>query len=143
MTSAFQYREDCYRKWRKAYEFYKIRYWIEHQQARATLRRLISQRLKRFDASAASNEDGRVKPIFTTPSGPQDASNTMAQRLQHTFNGDIRSDSPPPPIVLPSLAPFVNDPPFTIDSINTVMNILLFRKAPGVDHLRFETLRPL
>ncbi|KAI9482939.1 MAG: hypothetical protein EXX96DRAFT_536313 [Benjaminiella poitrasii] len=99
--------------------------------------------VKRFDASFVSNEDGRVKPIFTIPSGLQDASNTMAQRLQHSFNGDICPNSPPPLNDLSSLIPFVNDPPFTIDSINTVMNILQSSKASGVNHLRIETLRPL
>ncbi|KAI9484216.1 MAG: hypothetical protein EXX96DRAFT_617156 [Benjaminiella poitrasii] len=88
-------------------------------------------------------QERSVKPIFTTPSGPQDASNTMVQHSQHSFNGDIRPDFPSPPIDLLSLAPFVNIPPFTIDSINTVMNILPSRKAPSVDHLRIETLQPL
>jgi hypothetical protein len=44
MRQAYEAREHYYRKWRKAYGLNKLHFWLQHQQARAMLRRLIHQR---------------------------------------------------------------------------------------------------
>ncbi|KAG1141420.1 hypothetical protein G6F37_012820 [Rhizopus arrhizus] len=44
MQEAYDYRELCYRKWRKAHGLNKFHYWLKHQETRAALRRLINQR---------------------------------------------------------------------------------------------------
>ncbi|KAG1042623.1 hypothetical protein G6F43_011851 [Rhizopus delemar] len=46
LQEAYTYRELCYRKWRKAYGLNRLHYWLKHQEARATLRRLIIQRCR-------------------------------------------------------------------------------------------------
>ncbi|KAG1043178.1 hypothetical protein G6F43_011722 [Rhizopus delemar] len=44
MQAAFEYQELCYRKWRKAHGLNKLQYWLKHQEARATVHRLITHR---------------------------------------------------------------------------------------------------
>ncbi|KAG1605751.1 hypothetical protein G6F46_013503 [Rhizopus delemar] len=44
MRQAYETKEYYYRKWRKAYDLNKLHFWLQHHQARATLRRLIHQR---------------------------------------------------------------------------------------------------
>ncbi|KAG1052341.1 hypothetical protein G6F43_005514 [Rhizopus delemar] len=44
MRQAYETKEYYYRKWRKAYGLNKLHFWLQHQQARATLRHLIHQR---------------------------------------------------------------------------------------------------
>lgn len=42
-----------------------------------------------------------------------------------------------------SVSPFSEGPPFTINHVATAIESLPKRKAPGVDHLRVETLQPI
>ncbi|KAG1124532.1 hypothetical protein G6F38_013896 [Rhizopus arrhizus] len=44
LQAAIDFRELCYRKWRKEQGLNKLHYWLQHQEARATVRRLITQR---------------------------------------------------------------------------------------------------
>ncbi|KAG1494113.1 hypothetical protein G6F53_012631 [Rhizopus delemar] len=106
LQEAYDYRELCYRKWRKAYGLNKLHYWLKHQEARATLRRLIAQ-LRRetwatFCKQMASEEytkaisklsrirkNRTLKPTFSTPEGPQHAAEIMASCLETTFSGDL------------------------------------------------------
>ncbi|KAG1126825.1 hypothetical protein G6F38_013717 [Rhizopus arrhizus] len=92
MQEAYDYREFCYRKWRKAHGLNKFHYWLKHQEARAALRRLINQRRRAkwisFCEQMASGDytkaisrlsrirkNRTMKPTFSTPEGPQHAAN--------------------------------------------------------------------
>jgi hypothetical protein len=44
MQKANEYREICYRKWRKSQDLNKLKYWLKYQEACAALRRLIQKR---------------------------------------------------------------------------------------------------
>jgi hypothetical protein len=37
MQEAYDYRELCFRKWRKAHGLNRFHYWLKHQEARAKL----------------------------------------------------------------------------------------------------------
>ncbi|KAI8067725.1 uncharacterized protein B0P05DRAFT_449141, partial [Gilbertella persicaria] len=104
MQAALDYREKCYRKWRRADGLNKLSFWIEHQQAKAATRRLIKQRQRfvwrRYCQKLASDDYGntirhissikrnrKIAPTFTLPEGAQMASNAMASHLETIFYG--------------------------------------------------------
>ncbi|KAG1046997.1 hypothetical protein G6F43_010535 [Rhizopus delemar] len=159
LQEAYAYRELCYRKWRKAYELNKLHYWLKHQEARATLRRLITQRHREtwttFCKQMASEEHTKaisklsrirknrtLKPTFSTPEGPQHVVDIMASYLEATFSGDLLKNVQRYEIDTPIL-PFEIDCPFTRDDINLAIRSLPVKKAPGIDHLRNEMLQPI
>ncbi|KAG1552052.1 hypothetical protein G6F47_008650 [Rhizopus delemar] len=105
LTAAFQRKEHYYRKWRKAHGLNALRLWVLHQEAQATLRRLILKRrretwrcfcdqMAQGDYTKAIAKFSRIgknraiKPSFSTPEGPQHAAEIMAQHLEHIFAGD-------------------------------------------------------
>ncbi|KAG1148382.1 hypothetical protein G6F36_014828 [Rhizopus arrhizus] len=105
MQAAFEYQELCYRKWRMAHGLNKPQYWLKHQEARAAVRRMITQRrratwkdfcdrLASGDYTKTTSKISRIcknrtlKPTFSTPEGPQHAANTMASHLEVIFSGN-------------------------------------------------------
>ncbi|KAG1647047.1 hypothetical protein G6F44_000217 [Rhizopus delemar] len=157
LQEAYAYRELCYRKWRKAYGLNKLHYWLKHQEARATLRRLIAQRRREtwttFCKQMASEEytkaisklsrirkNRTLKPIFSTPEGPQHAADIMASYLEATFSSDLLKNVQLYEIDTPIL-PFEIDCLFTRDDINITIRSLPIKKAPGIDHLRNKMLQ--
>ncbi|KAG1438434.1 hypothetical protein G6F55_013947 [Rhizopus delemar] len=86
LQTAIDFRELCYRKWRKAEGLNKVHYWLQHQEACATVRRLITQhrratwkdfckRLASCDYTKAISKINRIrknrtlKPTFSIPEG--------------------------------------------------------------------------
>ncbi|KAG1035115.1 hypothetical protein G6F43_013290 [Rhizopus delemar] len=159
MQAAFEYQELCYRKWRKAHGLNKLQYWLKHQEARAAVRRLITQRrratwkdfcdrLATGDYDKAISKISRIrknrtlKPTFSTPEGPQHAANTMASHLEAIFSSDQHGEVQCNNATSPNL-PFTLDCPITTDDIVSAIRSLPVKKAPGVDHLRIEMLQPI
>lgn len=162
MTAAFNRKEYYYKKWRKARGLNCFRYWLQHQEAQATLRRLVSKRRKEtwklFCDQMAQCEytkaiakfsrirkNRKIKSTFSTTEGPQHSADTMAHHLQQIFAGDFL----PPRTSTDALSPPDPQPfdittcPFDIDSINNAIKELPRRKAPGVDHFTIEMLSPI
>ncbi|KAG0786380.1 hypothetical protein G6F22_006146 [Rhizopus arrhizus] len=159
MQEAYDYREFCYRKWRKAHGLNKFHYWLKHQEARAALRRLINQRRRAkwisFCEQMASGDytkaisrlsrirkNRTMKPTFSTPEGPQHAANVMASHLESTFSGDLLREVQYYEIETPVL-PSELDCPIIMEDISRAISTLPVKKAPGVDHLRIEMLQPI
>ncbi|KAG1177556.1 hypothetical protein G6F36_010796 [Rhizopus arrhizus] len=159
MQAAFEYQELCYRKWRKAHGLNKLQYWLKHQEARAAVCRLITQRrratwkdfcdrLATGDYDKAISKISRIrknrtlKPAFSTPEGTQHAANTMVSHLESIFSGDQHGEVQCNNATLPNL-PFTLDCPITTDDIVSAIRSLPVKKAPGVDHLRNEMLQPI
>ncbi|KAG0771855.1 hypothetical protein G6F22_016148 [Rhizopus arrhizus] len=147
------------RKWRKAQGLNKLHYWLQHQEARATVRRLITQRrratwkdfckrLASCDYTKAISKISRIrknrtlKPTFSTPEGPQHAADTMASHLETIFSGAHQRTAQCNEITTPAL-PFAVECPITADDISSAIRSLPVKKAPGVDHLRIEMLHPI
>ncbi|KAG0834565.1 hypothetical protein G6F19_005147 [Rhizopus arrhizus] len=147
------------RKWRKAQGLNKLHYWLQHQEARATVRRLITQRrratwkdfckrLASCDYTKAISKISRIrknrtlKPTFSTPDGPQHAADTMASHLETIFSGAHQRTVQYNEITTPAL-PFAVECPITMDDISSAIRSLPVKKAPGVDHLRIEMLHPI
>ncbi|KAG1063576.1 hypothetical protein G6F41_010687 [Rhizopus arrhizus] len=151
--------ELCYRKWRKAQGLNKLHYWLQHQEARATVRRLITQRrratwkdfckrLASCDYTKAISKISRIrknrtlKPIFLTPEGPQHAADTMSSHLETIFSGAHQRTLQCNEITTPAL-PFAVKCPITADDISSAIRSLSVKMAPGVDHLRIEMLHSI
>ncbi|KAG0870242.1 hypothetical protein G6F15_011702 [Rhizopus arrhizus] len=169
MTAAFNRKEYYYKKWRKARGLNCFRYWLQHQEAQAALRRLVTRRRKetwrhfcdqmsRGDYIKAITKFSRirknrtVKPTFSTTEGPQHAADTMAHHLEKIFAGELLPNRPDPHTSTLSRSPpddtttppfDVNTCPIDLDSINEAIKQLPRRKAPGVDHFTIEMLSPL
>ncbi|KAG1015873.1 hypothetical protein G6F26_012953 [Rhizopus arrhizus] len=169
MTAAFNRKEYYYKKWRKARGLNCFRYWLQHQEAQAALRRLVTRRRKetwrhfcdqmsRGDYIKAITKFSRirknrtVKPTFSTTEGPQHAADTMAHHLEKIFAGELLPNRPDPHTSTLSRSPpddtttppfDVNTCPIDLDSINEEIKQLPRRKAPGVDHFTIEMLSPL
>ncbi|KAG1137016.1 hypothetical protein G6F38_011621 [Rhizopus arrhizus] len=143
LQAAIDFRELCYRKW----------------QARATVRRLITQRrratwkdfckrLASYEYTKAISKISRIrknctlKPTFSTPEGPQHAADTMASHLEKIFSGAHQRTVQCNEITTPAL-PFAVECPITADDISSAIRSLPVKKAPGLDHLRIEMLHPI
>ncbi|KAG1336194.1 hypothetical protein G6F62_006333 [Rhizopus arrhizus] len=165
MTSVFNRKEYYYKKWRRARDLNALRQWVLCQEAQAKLRRLILKRRREtwrqfcdqmaqaeyFKAIAKFSRIGKnrtIKPTSSTFEGPQHAADTMAQRLERVFAGDLlpnstdtttSTDAAP---VVPELFD-VASCSITIDDVNEAIKSLPRKKAPGVDHLTIEMLAPI
>ncbi|KAG0816485.1 hypothetical protein G6F19_012892 [Rhizopus arrhizus] len=162
MTAAFNRKEYYYKKWRKARGLNCLKYWLQHQEAQAALRRLVTKRRKEmwklFCDQMAQGEytkaiakfskirkNRKIKATFTTTEGPQHSADTMAHHLQLIYAGNFlpaRAPRDVPSQLDPQ--PFdITNCPFDIDTINTAIKELPQRKAPGVDHFTIEMLSPI
>ncbi|KAG1333798.1 hypothetical protein G6F62_006643 [Rhizopus arrhizus] len=159
MTAAFKRKEHLYKKWRKARGLNCLRYWEQHQEAQAALRRLVSnrrketwrifcQRLAQGDYTKAIakfskiRKNRKIKASFSTTEGPQHSADVMARHLEQLFSGDLLPSRPTPPTNCAQ--PFdVSSCPIDIDSINAAIKQLPRQKAPGIDHITIEMLSPL
>ncbi|KAG1225571.1 hypothetical protein G6F63_008289 [Rhizopus arrhizus] len=159
MRQAYEAREYYYRKWRKSYGLNKLHFWLQHQQARATLRRLIHQRRRenwrRFCHQMAIGEYTKaisklsrirkhrtLRPAFSTPHGPQHAADIMVSHLENVFSGQLIREFQRNNIYNPILS-FEIECPIIAEDIQEAIRNLPTKKAPGVDHLRNEMLRPI
>ncbi|KAG0986586.1 hypothetical protein G6F28_010218 [Rhizopus arrhizus] len=159
MTAAFNRKEYLYKKWRKAIELNCLQYWLQHQEAQAALRRLVTKRRKDmwklFCDQMAQGEytkaiakfskirkNRKIKATFTTTEGPQHSADTMAHHLQLIYAGNFlpaRAPRDVPSQLDPQ--PFdITNCPFDIDTINTAIKELPQHKAPGVDYFTIEML---
>ncbi|KAG1208390.1 hypothetical protein G6F35_010848 [Rhizopus arrhizus] len=102
MQKAYEYRERCYRKWRKAQGLNKLKYWLKHQETRAALQCLIQKRRKEnwehFCQQLASSQYTKaiakisrirkrrtISPTFSTMEGPKHSADTMARQLENVY----------------------------------------------------------
>lgn len=160
LQQAFEYRENCYKRWRKAVGIRKLQLWIHHQKARAEFRLLLKRRrLAQWENFCNNMSSGNysktvahfcrikrgktLKPTFSDPQGPTVAANRMASHLQNIFSGTlIHSDQP----IINSRAITHypdSDFPITESSIQHALINLPSKKAPGCDSITIEMLRPL
>lgn len=163
-TSA-EYRNYCYKQWRQSYGVPKIRWWTEYKQAQKQFRRdvLVAKRLSWRDYCHSLEVDfnkavSQVKyqkrkreqsGTFTHPDGSAAAATAMVNHLKQVYNGehlngnntpiDFSSDTLPHTDALPG----GDTDMFSADHIEFYIKLLPQRKAPGVDHLRAEMLRPI
>lgn len=167
---AMAHREYCYRKWRKAKGMNKIRWWIKHQEARAKVRLTVNTRRRHTWQQFCTNmENGdftkalaiiskikrnrTLSPTFNDPSGPEAAAKPTANHLQSVYSGTHMHTHTPD---LHDMIPLTNAPtnhndslnsfddnPFTHDQIQRAIQILPTNKAPGIDHIKSEMLKPI
>jgi hypothetical protein len=83
-----------------------------------------------------------LRPAFSTPQGPQHAADIMASHLENVFSGQLLREVQRNNIYNPIL-PFEIECPITAEDIQEVIRNLPTKKAPGVDHLQNEMLRPI
>lgn len=83
-----------------------------------------------------------LNPTFSTPESPQHSADTMASHLESIFSGDLLHDLPRLAI-FPPIVPFGGDSPFDTTFIQDTINHMPTKKAPGIDHLRSEMLKPI
>ncbi|KAJ8652485.1 hypothetical protein O0I10_011883 [Lichtheimia ornata] len=167
---AMAHREHCYRKWRKAKGMNKVTWWIKHQEARAKVRLTVNTRRRhtwqQFCNNVANGEftkalaiiskikrNRTLSPTFADPAGPEAAAKRMANHLQSVYSGmHMHTHTPDLEHVLPPTHVSINhndspnsfdDSPFTQDQIERAIKILPTNKAPGVDHIKSEMLKPI
>ncbi|CEP13597.1 hypothetical protein [Parasitella parasitica] len=167
MMDAFERKEFYYRKWRKANGFNCLKYWLLHQKTKAKLRRLVIQRrketwrqfcdqMKNSQYTKAIAKFSRIrknrllKPVFSTIDGPQQATDIMADHLEQTLSGSNQSQNENIPVPHNLLAYHSSqmsslqvDCSFDLESIKSVISDLPRKKAPGIDHITSEMIRPL
>ncbi|KAG1320871.1 hypothetical protein G6F62_011110 [Rhizopus arrhizus] len=139
LQTAIDFRELCYRKWRKAEGLNKVHYWLQHQEACATVRRLITQHrratwkdfCKRLASCDYTKAISKINRIRKNPS-----------QLETIFSGAHQRTVQCNEITTPAL-PFAVECPITADDISSAIRSLPVKKAPGVDHLRIEMLHPI
>ncbi|KAI9470450.1 hypothetical protein BDB00DRAFT_746268, partial [Zychaea mexicana] len=157
-----EYRELCYRKWRRAYGMNKLTWWLKHQQADARARRAMTKRSRqtwrtfcsRLETEEYSKRTAIIKkirhrrtvqPTFSHQDGPQQAANLMAQHLTSVYDGHLiindhtRSTSNNHTTSTPTTV----DCPITPAVVALAIERLPSRKAPGIDHVRSEMLKPI
>jgi hypothetical protein len=119
-----------------------------HQRRRETCQQFCQQ-LETQDYSKTLRCISKIKkgrsskPTFTVTEGPQAAADTMAGHLESIFSGSALSRTLPHMDADLLASPFSDEPPFTTSHIIEAIQSLPKRKAPGVDHLRVETLQPI
>ncbi|KAG1298434.1 hypothetical protein G6F66_001737 [Rhizopus arrhizus] len=159
MQKAYEYRERCYRKWRKAQGLNKLKYWLKHQEARAALRRLIQKRRKEnweyFCQQLASSQYAKaiakisrirkrrtISPTFSTMEGPKHSADTMARHLENVYSREATQEMQRYEVSSDCL-PFELTCPITLPDIISAIRSLPSNKAPGVDHVKNEMLLPI
>jgi hypothetical protein len=83
-----------------------------------------------------------LRPTFSTPQGLQHAADTMASHLESVFSGQLLREVQRNNIYNPIL-PFEIECSITAEDVQETIRSLSTKKAPGVDHLRNEMLRPI
>ncbi|KAG1372118.1 hypothetical protein G6F61_011335 [Rhizopus arrhizus] len=155
MTAAFNRKEYYYKKWRKARGLNCFRYWLQHQEAQAVLRRLVTRRrketwrhfcdqmsqgdyIKAITKFSRIRKNRTVKPTFSTTEGPQHAADTMAHHLEKIFAGELlpnRTD-PHTSTLLSSPPDDTTTPPF--DRVAQVIPI--HKKGAASDPANFRPI---
>ncbi|KAG1458120.1 hypothetical protein G6F46_006056 [Rhizopus delemar] len=159
MQKAYEYRERCYRKWRKAQGLSKLKYWLKHQEARAALRRLIQKKRKEnwehFCQQLTSSQYAKaiakfsrirkrrtISPTFSTMEGPKHSADTMARHLENVYSKEATQGMQRSEISSDSL-PFEFVCPIALTNILSVIQSLPSNNASGVDHLsKYENDMP-
>ncbi|KAG0752863.1 hypothetical protein G6F24_013330 [Rhizopus arrhizus] len=136
LQDAADFRNRCYRRWRRAFGIDKVYWWHQHQQANASFRQAVAnaKRLS-WQAFCKSLESDFTKAIskvkqlkhrhltsssYTHPDGPATAVEVMARHLASVYDGhllpSVRPPAPPDPSSLglpfgpPGSSPLVVSP---------------------------------
>ncbi|KAG2217129.1 hypothetical protein INT45_011912 [Circinella minor] len=120
LETAFQDREQCYRRKIKATGIQQGVWNIKHKEASKQFDSLVQKRkrqawnnfINKLSNDELSNTTATIKrirqnrvvnPTFSDMAGPEVAANKMSQQLARTFSGNalprVRANPPPPPIV--------------------------------------------
>jgi hypothetical protein len=109
LQEIFGLKEYYYRKWRKTQGINCLKYWLLHQEAKASLRRMIQQRrretwkdfcnkiekgeyTKAIAKLCKIRKNRNLKPSFSTIDGPDQAAKVMASHLQTIYSGWLLQD---------------------------------------------------
>ncbi|KAG1015736.1 hypothetical protein G6F26_013061 [Rhizopus arrhizus] len=118
LQDAADFRNRCYRRWRRAFGIDKVYWWHQHQQANTSFRQAVAnaKRLS-WQAFCKSLETDFTKAIskvkqlkrrhqssssFSHPDGPSKAVEVMASHLASVFDGSLLPSTRPPPPPSPS-----------------------------------------
>ncbi|KAG2225615.1 hypothetical protein INT45_013726, partial [Circinella minor] len=161
LETAFQDREQCYRRKVKATGIQQGVWNIKHKEASKKFDSLVQKRkrqawnnfINKLSNDELSNTTATIKrirqtrvvnPTFSDMAGPEVAANKMSQQLACTFSGNalprVRANPPPPPIVPHPIDNHDNICSFTPELIQNAIQTVARKKAPGMDHLRAEIL---
>jgi hypothetical protein len=161
LQEIFDIKEYYYRKWRKAQGINCLKYWLLHQESKASLRRMIHQRrretwkdfcnkmekgeyTKAIAKLCKIRKNRNLKPSFSTIDGPDQAAEVMALHLQTIYTGRLLQDMNKDHSLLYHPTSFSQDAcPILLDDVKDALRQLPPKKAPGPDHLRQEMLAPL
>ncbi|CAO3703465.1 unnamed protein product [Rhizopus stolonifer] len=118
LQDAADFRNRCYRRWRRAFGIDKVYWWHQHQQANTSFRQAVAtaKRLS-WQAFCKSLESDFTKAIskvkqlkrrhqssasFSHPDGPSKAVEIMATHLASVYDGSLLPSTRPTPIPTPS-----------------------------------------
>ncbi|KAG1257546.1 hypothetical protein G6F65_015868 [Rhizopus arrhizus] len=113
LQDAADFRNRCYRRWRRAFGIDKVYWWHQHQQANVSFRQAVAtaKRLS-WQAFCKSLESDFTKAIskvkqlkrrhqssssFSHPDGPSKAVEVMASHLASVFDGSLLPSTRPSP----------------------------------------------
>ena len=154
------HRERCYQKWRSAFGLNKMTWWLRHQEASARVRRTLKKRnretwrhfCRRLETDDYTKTTATIKKIrqkrtiqhtFSHQDGPLAAANQMAQHLETVFDGHLLSTQHHRHQTINDPTPRTfSDFPITEELVAASIHRLPNKKAPGIDHLRSEMLKP-
>ncbi|KAG0931012.1 hypothetical protein G6F32_011821 [Rhizopus arrhizus] len=113
LQEAADFRNRCYRRWRRAFGIDKVYWWHQHQQANTSFRQAVANaRRLSWQAFCKSLESDFTKAIskvkqlkqrhqssssFSHPDGPSKAVEVMASHLASVFDGSLLPSTRPPP----------------------------------------------
>ena len=159
LQASAKLRDRLYKRWRRATGFDKIEWWNKHQQANSDFRTAVKaarrqawrnhcEAMERDPTKAAT----KIKQLrrrrmlihtYSHPDGPQVAAESMCQHLARVYDGNlIPSQRPTPNLTLQHPAD-LEDFPMDADTIQQTIRLLPNRKAPGIDQLKAEMLKPI
>ncbi|KAF7723246.1 hypothetical protein EC973_002184, partial [Apophysomyces ossiformis] len=112
-----------------------------------------------FNAASAKmkhiRRDRTLRPQYCHPCGPYTAAEHLATHFEHIHSGNLLNKqttsqpaNPRQPLTSSSTTALADntsalDGPFNIDIVTEAINSVPVKKAPGVDHIRGEMLRPI
>ena len=164
LEEAAKLRDRLYRRWRRAVGLDKVEWWERHQQAHAEFRTAVKESRRQAwrnhcDAMARDpmKAASKVKQLrrrkmqshtFTHENGPQAAAEHMCEHLSQVYSGELLpSDRPIPDMALQHPIPLDEclheSRPFQEESIQANIQLLPNRKAPGIDQIKAEMLKPI
>ena len=125
----------------------RLKYILIHQRRQENWRRFCHQMAngeytKVISKLSRMRKYCTLRPMFSTPQGPQHTADIMASHLENIFSGQLLREVQRNNIYNTILS-FEIEYSITAEDIQETIRKLPTKKAPGVDHLQNEMLQPI